>query len=309
MKELLALVALGVFGSACAMSTHETRRSTLGVPRSSDALEAVIDQPGQVTVETVASVDWEVERSDLINFDNPRAKEAKLEKGEEPIQIYFHVLRHPTKGVFLVDTGVERAMRDDPDHAAIQGIFAKGMHADRMKIRIPLGDWLQAHAQDKVQGVFFTHLHLDHVAGTPDLPAETLLYTGLGEAGARGLLNGVVQGTNDRSLAGKGPISEWPYQPDPAGRFAGVVDIFGDGSVWALWVPGHTPGSTAYLVRTPNGPVLLVGDACHTRWGWEHDVEPGTLSRDIPTSAVSLARLRKLVAEHPAIDVRLGHQH
>jgi glyoxylase-like metal-dependent hydrolase (beta-lactamase superfamily II) len=87
-----------------------------------------------------------------------------------------------------------------------------------------------------------------------------------------------------------------------------VVDVFGDGTVWALWVPGHTLGSTAYLVRTPKGPVLLTGDACHTRWGWEHDVEPGTFSSDLPRSAESLARLRRLAAEHPAIDVRLGHQ-
>jgi len=33
---------------------------------------------------------------------------------------------------------------------------------------------------------------------------------------------------------------------DPSGLFAGVLDVFGDGSFWALWVPGHTPGSTAY---------------------------------------------------------------
>ena len=90
--------------------------------------------------------------------------------------------------------------------------------------------------------------------------------------------------------------------------FEGVVDIFGDGSAWALWVPGHTGGSTAYLLRTPRGPVLLTGDACHTRWGWDHSVEPGSFSSDVPRSAESLARLERLVAEHPGVDVRLGHQ-
>jgi len=87
-----------------------------------------------------------------------------------------------------------------------------------------------------------------------------------------------------------------------------VLDVFGDGTVWALAVPGHTPGSTAYLARTPTGPVLLVGDACHTAWGWENGVEPGKFSADLPKSADSLARLKRLVARHPEIDVRLGHQ-
>jgi hypothetical protein len=52
----------------------------------------------------------------------------------------------------------------------------------------------------------------------------------------------------------------------------------------------------------------LTGDTCHTAWGWENDVEPGSFTADHPGNAESLARLRTLVREHPAIEVRLGHQ-
>jgi hypothetical protein len=61
-------------------------------------------------------------------------------------------------------------------------------------------------------------------------------------------------------------------------------------------------------VRTPDGPKLLVGDASHTRWGWENGVEPGTFSLDGPQSALSLAVLRELASEYPQLDVYLGHQ-
>jgi len=54
--------------------------------------------------------------------------------------------------------------------------------------------------------------------------------------------------------------------------------------------------------------VLYTGDACHTRWGWDHGVEPGTFSSDVERSAESLARLAKLAAEHPSLRVHLGHQ-
>ncbi len=55
--------------------------------------------------------------------------------------------------------------------------------------------------------------------------------------------------------------------------------------------------------------MLFTGDTSHTRWGWENDVEPGTFTADQARNADSLARLRRLVQEHPEIDVRLGHQH
>jgi glyoxylase-like metal-dependent hydrolase (beta-lactamase superfamily II) len=106
----------------------------------------------------------------------------------------------------------------------------------------------------------------------------------------------------DQALEGKGALNELQFSAD------GVLDVFGDGSFWALYVPGHTKGSTAFLARTTQGPVLMTGDACHTKWGWDNGVEPGTFSDDKKASAESLARLRTLVERHPKIEVRLGHQ-
>lgn len=304
--KLLPVIALALF-AGCAPSSHATRRSPLGTARSSDELVALLATPGPVTLETVASCDWEVDRSGLINLDHPAAKEAGLVDGPEPIQVFFHVLRHPTQGTFIVDTGVEKALRDAPDKAAMRGLVASVMHVDKMTFHRPLGDFL-ADEEEPLAGVFLTHLHLDHVSGMPDVPNATPVYAGPGETHAHAMLNAFVQPNIDRALEGKAAINEWPFAGDAAGRFAGVVDVFGDGSVWALAMPGHTKGSTAYLVRTTTGPVLLTGDASHTRWGWEHDVEPGSFSEDRPKSAESLAAMRKFAAAHPEVEVRLGHQ-
>ena len=267
----------------------------------------MLDTPGPVEVETVVVMDWAVDRGGLVNLDNPKAKAAGLIDGDEPMQVYFHVLRHPQKGVFLIDTGFDRALRDHPDEAAIRGLVASFFHREKMKWKTTPGDWLVTQ-KAPVAGVLLTHIHFDHIGGIPDLPAATPLYGGPGDAGDRAFQNLFVQGSSDRLLEGKPAINEWPFAPDAAGRFDGVLDVFGDGTVWALWVPGHTPGSTAYLVRTPKGPVLFTGDACHTRWGWDNGVEPGSFSSDKARSAASLEKLRKLAAEHPAMEVRLGHQ-
>ena len=303
MVRISALLVVSALVPACALTGHPGRPSALGQRARSADLFAVIDQPGPVTVETINAADWAVDRSGLIDLKDERAK--RLGDGPEPIQVYFHVIRHPTRGTFIVDTGVERALRDDRAHAAIRGFIARFMHLERMQIHVALGDWL---AQHHIDGVMLTHLHLDHVSGLPDVPRGTPIYAGPGEMKARSFQNAFVRSSIDRAFAGQETISEWSFSPDPDGRFAGVIDVFGDGSLWAIAVPGHTPGSTAYLARTPDGPVLLTGDTCHTAWGWEHDVAPGSFTADHRANAVSLARLRRLVAEHPAIQVRLGHQ-
>jgi glyoxylase-like metal-dependent hydrolase (beta-lactamase superfamily II) len=301
------LGGLALSSAGCSLTSHEVRPAAIGVPRSSDVMLAVLDQAGPVTVETVDSADWAVPLKGLINLDHPSAKAAGLVDRSEPIQVYFHAVRHPTYGLFIIDTGVERARRDAPEKAAVRGVVASIMHMDQMQVRMPLGDWLADH-REPLQGVLMTHLHPDHITGMADVPAGTRVYTGPGEARHKDYRYVVLQPNTDRALAGKPPIEEWQFQPDPQGRFAGVIDVFGDGTVWALSVPGHTDGSTAYVVRSPAGPVLFTGDVSHTRWGWEHDVEPGDLTEDHPGNAKSLAQLRALVLSHPDISVRLGHQ-
>jgi glyoxylase-like metal-dependent hydrolase (beta-lactamase superfamily II) len=306
MPRLVAAV-LAASLAGCTVTGHPLAPADLGTPRSEAELLAVVDRPGPLTVETVASADWAVDRGGLVNLKDPRARAAGLDGSPEPIQIYFHVLRHPTRGTYLVDTGVERALRDAPDRAALRGLPARFMHLERLVVRRPLAEWL-AGERAPVRAVLLTHLHLDHVTGVPDLPAGTPLYAGPGEATTRGVLNLFARGTTDRALAGAGPLRPWPFRRDAAGRADGVVDVFGDGSLWAILVPGHTPGSTAYVARTPAGPVLLTGDVSHTRWGWEHDVEPGTYDGDPAAARTSFARLRALARAHPGMEVRLGHQ-
>lgn len=288
-------------------SSHAVAPAGLGEPTSLDAIEAILDVPTEVRVETIVGADWEVDRSGLINLDNPEAKKAGLKDGPEPIQIYFHAIHHPTRGLYMIDSGVERALFDDPDHAAIRGLVARFMHKEKMKRGTDTAAWVAAQ-NEPVRGVFLTHLHLDHISGMRDVPKEADIFTGPGEASERGALNIFVSSSTDRALEGHGPLREWKFEKDSSGTFIGLLDVFGDKSVFAIHVPGHTAGSTAYLVRSTTGPILFTGDACHTAWGWEHGVEPGSFSHDIEASKAGLRALKGFVEKHPTIEVRLGHQ-
>jgi len=299
----LSVVTLAV-GARAAIgftpTSHASVPADLGTPTSMAAMEAVLDEPGPITVETVVGADWAVTRAALIDLHDPKARAAHLTDGDEPIVIQFHALRHPTRGLWLVDTGVERALRDDPAHSAVGGSLAsKVMHLEKMKVRTDTASWLATH--EKPAGVLLTHLHLDHVSGMRDVPAGTPVFVGPGEATTRQALNFFVRSVTDAALDGKGALHELQFQGD-------VLDLFGDQTVFALWVPGHTHGSVAFVARTPSGPVLLTGDACHTAWGWKNHVAPGTFSENRAQGAASLERLEELASRHPRMDVRPGHQ-
>lgn len=294
--------------AGCAVTSHDTTPAALGRPSSLAALEAVLDEPGPIEIETVISADWQVPLAGLLNLDNPAATAAGLEDRDEPIHVFLHALRHPTQGLYIIDSGVEHALAHDRDDAAIGGLVANVAGIDELVVKVDTKRWLEQQEQPP-SGVLLTHLHLDHVMGLPDVPRGTPIYTGPGEADARSFQNLFVQSTTNQELEGHVPLREWQFARTEAdGGIVGVLDVFGDATLWALWLPGHTDGSTAYLARSPSGPVLFTGDVCHTGWGWHNAVEPGTFSHDLPRSRQSLLALLELARRHPTLNVRLGHQ-
>jgi N-acyl homoserine lactone hydrolase len=285
---------------------HQTEQARIGTPVRSAAMEAVIDQPGPIRLESVGA-DWEANLSGLLNLKHPKAVQAGLKDRKEPIQIYTHVVRHPTEGFFLVDTGVSRRLVADPAGVGVGLMLRKYGGIQQMRPARSTAEVISAEGAP-LKGVFMTHLHLDHVTGFPDIPIDVPVYTGENEAEAALFLNMFAQGTNNHLLAGRPPLQELPFKPDPDRRFAGVTDVFGDASFFAILTPGHTTGHTSYLARTADGPVLMTGDVSHTRWGWDNDVEPGTFLAERDPSRASLLALKALSKRHPNMAVRLGHQ-
>ena len=305
--SLAATLALALLLQACSLSSHPIGAPTSGKAVSSAEMERLLETPGPVSVQTINSADWSVPVGGLLNLKSPAALEAGLKDREEPIQVYAHVLKHPQRGNYLVDTGVSQQLVDDPGRFGLNWVFRRAMGIDKMKLQKGTASILQ-DLGGKLAGVFFTHLHIDHISGLPDIPNEVPLYVGPTESTEKQLINLFVHGATNQLLEGKPRLQEWRFQADAQNRFEGIIDVFEDASVFAISVPGHTSGSVAYLVRTPQGPVLLTGDTCHTRWGWEHAVEPGDFTRDNARNLASLRNLKALVERHPQIDVRLGHQ-
>ena len=297
---LVSVLFLSFLLSSCNATTVETQPAQLGKTASLDDLLAVVNDPGPIVFEKHLAANWSVPLSGLLNLDHPKAVAAGLQDRDEPIQIYVYTLRHPRHGTFIVDSGMSVNFIDPKNNDDVSFVVKQVM-------KIPLLDVKLTTSQldtevDGIDGVFLTHIHMDHIMGLTDLTPDVPVYIGPGDATLNSATHFATQGTTDRLLANVSALRQWQFDE------AGIIDIFGDGTVWAIHSPGHTPGSTAYLARTTSGPQLMIGDATHTKWGWENGVEPGAYSEDGPTSVISLAKLKEIADGNPKIAVHPGHQ-
>lgn len=300
-------MALAVALPACRVTSHPTEPYAPPTVRPAPAdWDAVLAAPVDVEVHTVVSARWEGNRKGLVNLRHPVAKEAGLKNETIPIVLHVGVIRHPDAGDFIVDTGIDTGLaHGDRDGAA------RGLLRAATKTMEPLESLAEivARLELEVSGVLMTHSHFDHILGLPDLAPEIPVYVGPGELSDRRKLNGLQRSTSRYVFEGRDPVLEIdPSTTIALDPFPAVIDLLGDGSIWGILCEGHTKGSMAWLVNAAEGPSLFVGDTSHTRWGWEHGVEPGGFTSDHALNAEALERLRTFVQRHPQTKVYVGHE-
>lgn len=291
--------AVAVSGCATPAARHPVVASDMGAPARTSDMAASLTRPGIVTFQRVRFAHWTGGRGSFIDRNDPRT--ATVPKGDEEATIYAYVIDHPRFGRFLIDSGVS----DDLD-SRLGWVMRRGVRDLDLRIERTTEQWLAGQVTPRA--VFLTHLHFDHIGGLIDLPVTTPVYVGAGDAEERSSVNLLLGQPADAILKGFSPLREWVFQADPDGAFDGVIDVFGDGSVWALKVPGHSAGSTAYLVNAADGPKLIVGDAISTRLGWEARMPQPVPAAARASAEASADRLLRFAAAHPAIEVFLGHQ-
>lgn len=147
---------------------------------------------------------------------------------------------------------------------------------------------------DAIEFVGISHHHLDHTGQLASFPDATLLI-GRGDwelMSADQPPPGMDAGEFETRRAPLAPWISGGGEVEPL--LSDRKDVFGDGSVVMISLPGHTPGHHALLIKLEKmGNVLLTGDVTHFHENYNNDGVPRWNS-DRADSLASLDRFKKI---------------
>lgn len=207
------------------------------------------------------------------------------------------LIEHP-RGLVLFDTGIAPEAITDP----------VGMYGQELADGLGIGG-TPDQAVDKqvetlgyktsdVTHVITSHFHFDHAGGVHLFP-DAKHYIGGGELAFANF---------------PAPIGAFCYMPDQLARTKAYdwrevpgcdLDLFGDGSLVLLSMPGHTPGELSLKVRLASRTFLLTGDAVHLRAALELEYH-FPIDWDTRVALDSLRRIKR-IAEAEEATVWITH--
>lgn len=242
--------------------------------------------------------------------EDRRRYEGVAELSLEPWHMAYAtvVIQHPY-GLVVVDPPFSSAVEEDL--AAVPPWFRiiSGSAAGKTPVATGLREvGLEPAA---VRDVLLTHSHWDHTGGIRDLPnarirmskAELEFFAPLTRYIDHGAMPHLLTPALHR-------VRTFELEGPAVLRFESSHDLFGDGAIVAVPLPGHTPGSVGYLVRGRGGKRwLLSGDATWTVRGIELPAHKlaSVIDADAEQTSASIGLLHVLRQEHPEIVIVPAH--
>lgn len=141
--------------------------------------------------------------------------------------------------------------------------------------------------------VVMTHLHGDHVGGLAAFDAERV-WVARSEWTPVARLPGRLMRPLVAPVASGFVPKMFDFDGPPFCDFPGSWPVTRDGSVLALPTPGHSVGHTSFLVRRPEGDVLIAGDVTYDVPALEEQRDQGFIA-DVEQHHVTLRRVLSLV--------------
>ncbi len=203
------------------------------------------------------------------------ASEHHIRSGAPRRRVRCHALvalyHHPTEGWILFDTGYA------PRFLEVTRRFPQSLYRRVLPVEIPSessvvrqlpGLGLQV---SDIRHVIVSHFHGDHVAGLLDFPEATIVcarsaYEHLrGRRGVRALAKAYLPDLVPADLPQRADwIADFPDDHLPG--IGATRDLFGDGLLRIVSLPGHSRGQIGAVVRVEESTFFLVADGC-----WQRD--------------------------------------
>jgi glyoxylase-like metal-dependent hydrolase (beta-lactamase superfamily II) len=220
------------------------------------------------------------------------------------------VIEHETAGIILYDTGYSPRFFEQTKY------FPEKVYALITPVQIPPEETAIEKIKrlglkpDDVSHVVISHFHADHIAGAGDFDRAKYIYSQHELNYFKSLprllqvKNGFIGGLLPSDFEFRGlPADEYPISLPELGAGWKGKDLFGDESVFAVPLPGHTLGQIGLYVRDVKGKdYLLVADAAWVTPSYEKNILPMRVAQEVffhrEEYRQTLARIHETYCKH-----------
>jgi N-acyl homoserine lactone hydrolase len=226
------------------------------------------------------------------------------------VPIPTFLVRHPSAGAIVIDTGLHPSVATDAK-GNLGGALSHFAKAD-----LASGEDLPAQLRKRgldageIPVVVMTHMHLDHTSAISEFPNSTFVISEAeweaATTGSRALLNGYRHAHYDYAFDyrtvdfDRGGI-------DSYATFGRTFDLFGDGSLRLAYTPGHSAGHMSVIAHLEERDFVIGGDLIYTMGQLDGSAPLAARPFDAHNYRRSLQELKLFHREFPNAVVTPGH--
>ena len=220
------------------------------------------------------------------------------------------LIRHPSAGAILVDTGLHPSVATDGEENF--GRLAARFAQPTLEPGADVPAQLRARglSPGEIPVVVMTHLHLDHASAISEFPQSAFVVSEVewkaATTGSRPLLDSYRRAQFDYAFDyrtvdfDRGGI-------DSYASFGRCFDLFGDGSVRLAFTPGHSSGHISVIARLKERDFVIGADATHLEGHLDGSVATPPRPFDAHNYRRSLQELKLFRKQYPDAIVTPGH--
>jgi N-acyl homoserine lactone hydrolase len=226
------------------------------------------------------------------------------------IPVPTFLIRHPSAGAILVDTGLHPSIATD----GRENLGALGNRISRPQLQA--GEDVPAQLRERgldpseIPVVVMTHLHSDHSSAISEFPNSTFVVSETewraAAGGPRPTLNGYRRQHLDYAFDYR-TVDFDRAGIDSYASFGRTFDLFGDGSVRLAFTPGHTAGHMSVVCRLAKQDFVVGGDCVYTLAQLSGEAPLPPRPQDAHNYRRSLQELRLFRTQYPDATITPGH--
>ena len=220
------------------------------------------------------------------------------------------LIRHPSAGAILVDTGLHPSIATD----GRENFGAIGAHVGNPALEpgedVPAQLRRRGLEPGEVPVVVMTHLHSDHSSAISEFSKSAFIVSeSEWEAAATGsqpTLNGYRRQHFDYAFDYR-TVDFDRAGIDSYASFGRTFDLFADGSIHLAFTPGHSAGHMSVICRLKQDDFVIGGDAMYMAAQLEGDLPMPPRPFDAHNFRRSLQELRLFHSQFPGAVITPGH--